>query len=44
MVIVESELPVGMLVPVQITGSMPYDLSGVPAKSIANSSGLVQVQ
>ena len=44
MVIVESDLPVGEMVPVRITGSMPYDLSGVPAKRMVNSSGLVQVQ
>jgi ribosomal protein S12 methylthiotransferase len=44
MVIVESELPVGEMVPVRITGSMPYDLSGVPAKRTVNTSGLVHVQ
>jgi ribosomal protein S12 methylthiotransferase len=30
MVIVEEEIPVGEMVPVQITGAMPYDLTGVP--------------
>jgi ribosomal protein S12 methylthiotransferase len=30
MVIIEAELPVGELLPVQITGAMIYDLSGVP--------------
>jgi len=29
MVIVEGEIPVGELVPVRITGALPYDLSGV---------------
>lgn len=29
MVIIESEAPVGEMVPVRITGAMPYDLSGV---------------
>ncbi len=29
MVVIESEIPVGKLVPVRITGAMPYDLSGV---------------
>ena len=29
MVIIESEIPVGEMVPVRITGAMPYDLSGV---------------
>jgi ribosomal protein S12 methylthiotransferase len=36
LVIVENELPVGSLVPVYITGAMPYDLNGVvltPEKS-----------
>lgn len=28
MVIIESEIPVGEMVPVRITGAMPYDLSG----------------
>ncbi len=31
MVIVEGQLPVGEIVPVQITGAMVYDLTGVPA-------------
>lgn len=31
MVIVEGDLPVGALVPVRITGAMPYDLTGVAA-------------
>lgn len=31
MVIVEGDLPVGDIVPVQITGAMIYDLAGVPA-------------
>jgi ribosomal protein S12 methylthiotransferase len=30
MVIVEEEIPIGEMVPVQITGAMPYDLTGVP--------------
>jgi ribosomal protein S12 methylthiotransferase len=30
MVIVEEEIPVGEMVPVQISGAMPYDLTGVP--------------
>ena len=29
MVIIESEVPVGEMIPVRITGAMPYDLSGV---------------
>lgn len=29
MVIIENEIPVGEMVPVRITGAMPYDLSGV---------------
>ena len=44
MVIVGTELPVGEMVPVQITGSMPYDLNGIPVKTMVNSSGLVHVQ
>lgn len=44
MVIVESELPVGKIVSVQITGSMPYDLSGVPTTTLVNSSELKQVR
>jgi ribosomal protein S12 methylthiotransferase len=31
MVIVESDLPEGEIVPVQITGAMVYDLTGIPA-------------
>ncbi|HEY43251.1 MAG TPA: 30S ribosomal protein S12 methylthiotransferase RimO [Anaerolineae bacterium] len=31
MVIVEQEIPVGEMVPVRITGAMPYDLTGVSA-------------
>jgi ribosomal protein S12 methylthiotransferase len=31
MVVVEGELPVGVLTPVRITGAMTYDLSAVPA-------------
>jgi ribosomal protein S12 methylthiotransferase len=30
MVIVEEEIPIGEMVPVQITGALPYDLTGVP--------------
>jgi ribosomal protein S12 methylthiotransferase len=30
MVVIEGEIPVGELVPVRISGAMPYDLSGVP--------------
>jgi ribosomal protein S12 methylthiotransferase len=33
LVLVESDLPVGELVPVRITGAMAYDLSGVPVGS-----------
>jgi ribosomal protein S12 methylthiotransferase len=33
MVIIESEIPVGEMVPVRITGAMPYDLSGVLDKN-----------
>ena len=32
LVLVESDLPVGQLVPVRITGAMAYDLVGVPAR------------
>jgi ribosomal protein S12 methylthiotransferase len=32
MVIVEEEIPVGEMVPVRITGAMPYDLTGVQLK------------
>jgi hypothetical protein len=28
MVIVENKIPIGKMVPVRITGAMPYDLSG----------------
>jgi hypothetical protein len=41
MVVVESELPVGELVAVRITGAMAYDLSGIaetlPVKSILST-------
>ncbi len=30
LVIVEGDLPIGEIVPVRITGAMPYDLTGVP--------------
>jgi ribosomal protein S12 methylthiotransferase len=33
MVIIENEIPVGEMVPVRITGAMPYDLSGVLDKN-----------
>lgn len=33
MVVVEDEIPVGEMVPVQITGAMPYDLTGVQLKN-----------
>lgn len=33
MVIVEGEIPVGEMVPIQITGAMPYDLTGVQLKN-----------
>ncbi len=32
LVLVESDLPVGQLVPVRITGAMAYDLVGIPAR------------
>ncbi|MDD2694636.1 MAG: 30S ribosomal protein S12 methylthiotransferase RimO [Anaerolineales bacterium] len=32
MVVVEGDLPLGALLPVRITGAMPYDLSGVAAQ------------
>ena len=31
MVIVEGELPVGKIAPVQITGALVYDLTGIPS-------------
>ena len=34
MVIVESKLPVGGIVPVKITGAMLYDLTGIPASQM----------
>jgi ribosomal protein S12 methylthiotransferase len=39
LVIIEGDAPVGEIVPVAITGAMPYDLSGV----ILNSSKLLQL-
>jgi ribosomal protein S12 methylthiotransferase len=33
MVIIENEIPVGEMIPVRITGAMPYDLSGVVDKN-----------
>lgn len=33
MVVVEGDLPLGALLPVRITGAMPYDLSGVAAQT-----------
>ncbi len=38
MVIIESEVPVGEMVPVRITGAMPYDLSGVLDKNFLQES------
>ena len=34
MVLVESQLPVGEIVPIRITGAMLYDLSGMPANNL----------
>jgi ribosomal protein S12 methylthiotransferase len=34
MILVESKLPVGEIVPVKITGAMAYDLTGMPEKQI----------
>jgi ribosomal protein S12 methylthiotransferase len=42
MVIVEGEVPVGDIVPVQINGAMVYDLTAVPVDEAANDTGSVQ--
>jgi ribosomal protein S12 methylthiotransferase len=34
-VIIEGKLPIGEIIPVQITGALTYDLSGVPARVIS---------
>lgn len=34
MVIVEQPLPVGSMLPIRITGAMPYDLSGIPVDEL----------
>jgi ribosomal protein S12 methylthiotransferase len=41
MVIVEGEIPVGEMVPIQITGAMPYDLTGV---QLTNSYDMLHIQ
>jgi ribosomal protein S12 methylthiotransferase len=38
LVIVEGELPLGALVPVRISGAMPYDLSAVPLPNLISPS------
>ena len=39
LVIIEGDAPVGEMVPVTITGAMPYDLSGI----IKNTTNLLQL-
>lgn len=43
MVIVEGEVPVGEMVPVQITGAMVYDVTGIPVGEYRQDPRLVQV-
>jgi len=43
MVIVEGEVPVGDMVPVQITGAMVYDVTGMPVGEYRQDPRLVQV-
>ncbi len=43
MVIVEGEVPVGEMVPVQITGAMVYDVTGIPVGKYRQDARLVQV-
>lgn len=42
MVIVEGEVPVGDIVPVQINGAMVYDLTAVPVDGAAKDTGSIQ--
>lgn len=43
MVIVEGELPVGEIVPVQITGAMVYDVTGIPVGEHRQDPELIKV-
>jgi len=43
MVIVEGQVPVGEMVPVQITGAMVYDITGIPVGEHRQSPRLIQV-
>lgn len=43
MVIVEGEVPVGEIVPVQVNGAMVYDITGVPVGTFRQDSRLIQV-
>ncbi|MFO7944783.1 MAG: 30S ribosomal protein S12 methylthiotransferase RimO [Anaerolineales bacterium] len=43
MVIVEGEVPVGDIVPVEINGAMVYDLTAVPVDESAKDTGSIQI-